>query len=335
MKLVGCYRAILYTFAAAAILALLHQILRTENSIALRQTKTVIQPSCAIQGSQQSKILYLLQTEECLPKHLRSALGNPCACQCDVAVLSYKKRCTDTLSHVKYIFNSSTSWTTGRNLLFNVYIRNQTERYLYYILMDDDIFLHCEERWCSRLHSRNPWRLFEEFLRRVRPAVAALQLSLPGTQRVKHKFCPIAVGSDIEYSPTVWYNGAFNAFHHQAVEHLLPYWDRLENISIWYSQVYNIVWSEIVFRGQVVLHRHLYAFNKKHRPYARDGDYQSVLPMMLSDIKGRIPERCRTAPLIVEWEEVGVPHGLSESSTNCLPPPLPNQTITPYSMFVC
>ncbi len=40
-----------------------------------------------------------------------------------------------------------------------------------------------------------------------------------------------------------------NAFHYKAVEHLLPYWDKMENVSWYYSAVYNIVWNEIVFRG--------------------------------------------------------------------------------------
>ena len=70
------------------------------------------------------KMLYLVQTESCLPLHLRlvDVMGNTSICMCDVLVLSYKQPCNDTLSlpHVEHIFNSSTTWTTGRNLLHEV-----------------------------------------------------------------------------------------------------------------------------------------------------------------------------------------------------------------------
>ena len=61
-------------------------------------------------SSSSTWILYLLQTEECLPSHLKSVFVNSSACPCDVVVLSYKKVCTDTsLSNVKYLFNRSTT----------------------------------------------------------------------------------------------------------------------------------------------------------------------------------------------------------------------------------
>ena len=95
-------------------------------------------------AQRQRLFLYLTQTEECLPQQLRKALGDPAVCQCDVAVLSYKENCTDsTLPHVRYIFNQSTTWTTGRNLLFYTFIHNTSDAYLYYIMIDDNL----EVRW--------------------------------------------------------------------------------------------------------------------------------------------------------------------------------------------
>ena len=183
-------------------------------------------------NSNDTRILYLLQTEECLPSHLKSALGNPSRCQCDVVVLSYKRICNDTsLSNVRYLFNHSTTWTTGRNLLFytNICIHQRSERYLYYILMDDDIQLG----WTGKVgRIKDPWRRFEEFLLRVQPAVAALGISS------QPLFGPIKCHGK-EYSPTVWFDAAFNAFHFKTVEHILPYLDRFDNISWYYSQLYN------------------------------------------------------------------------------------------------
>ena len=48
--------------------------------------------------SEDKKILYLLQTESCLPLHLRlvDVMGNTSICMRDVFVLSYKKPCNDT-----------------------------------------------------------------------------------------------------------------------------------------------------------------------------------------------------------------------------------------------
>ena len=278
-------------------------------------------PKPLITINKDRRILYLLQTEECLPSHLKSVLGNSSTCQCDVVVLSYKRICTDTsLSNVRYLFNHSTTWTTGRNLLFYTGIHH---RYLYYILMDDDIQLG----WTRKVaRFKDPWRSFEEFLFRVQPAVAALRIDkqqLYGPQKCY-------VGQ--EYSPTVWFDAAFNAFHFKAVEHILPYWERFDKVGWLYSQLYIIVWCEIVFTGQVVMHREIHAFNNKHRPYPRDTKWKWILPMILKDIRERIPRNCRNSSLIREWERETSIHGMMQSSTYCLPPPLPNKTVT---AFIC
>ena len=269
----------------------------------------------------EGRILYLLQTEECLPSHLESVLGNSSACQCDVVVLSYKRICNDaSLSNVRYLFNQSTTWTTGRNLLFYTNIYHRSDSYLYYILMDDDIQLGWT-RNVSRI--KDPWRSFEEFLLRVQPAVAALPLSSNAERGPKK--C-----HGKEYTPTVWFDSAFNAFHFKAVEHILPYLDRFDNLSWYYSQLYNIVWCEIVFTGQVVMHRELIAFNKKHRSYRRGktGGLDAFLPTILKVLRERIPGNCRNSSLIWEWERGKSVYGKMRSSTYCLPPPLPNQPVT-------
>ena len=87
-------------------------------------------------------------------------------------VLSYKQICSVTPSpHIEYIFSSSTTWTTGRNLLFEV-ARRRGEKYLYYIFMDDDIVL----RFKTELNNLNSWREFENFLKRIEPAVGAVDI---------------------------------------------------------------------------------------------------------------------------------------------------------------
>ncbi len=101
-----------------------------------------------------SRLLYLVQTENCLPRKLKSveAFEDPLACQCDVLVLSYKEVCYDSaLPNIECLFNSSTTWASGRNLLFEAAMR-RSEKYLYYIFMDDDIVLK------TTTANQNPWR---------------------------------------------------------------------------------------------------------------------------------------------------------------------------------
>ncbi len=302
---------------------------------------TTIQPLYILQDSPESeeptRILYLTQTEECLPGHLRSALGNSSACQCDVIVLSYKNVCNDsTLPHVKYLFNRSTTWTTGRNLLFTSNIHNTNGEYLYFILMDDDIRLHWTQTTKgNRFKNMNPWRSFEDFIKRVQPAVAALELTEPALNRKVEYRRYNKCSTEEEYIPTVWYDAAYSAFHYKAVQHLLPYWDHMENVSWWFSSVYNMVWSEFVFRGQVVLHKDLIADNPLHRPYPRKAGFNKILPAFLKSIRERIPADCQNAPLLQEYETKKETHAKVESSTYCLPPPLPNQAIVPFKNLIC
>ena len=79
----------------------------------------------------------------------------------DVIVLSYKKKCTDTsLPHVHYMFNTSTTWTTGRTELYYA-AKRLNKKYLYYIFLDDDITI---VPIFTNLKSSSWWRTYEQFL---------------------------------------------------------------------------------------------------------------------------------------------------------------------------
>ncbi len=202
--------------------------------------------------------------------------------------------------------------------------------------MDDDIHLHWARTAKGKsFKNMNPWRSFEDFIKRVQPAFAALELSdrtlNNKVENRRHRNC----STEEEYFPTVWFDAAFNAFHYKAVKHSLPYWDQMENVSIYYSALYNIVWNEIVFHGQVVLHKDLIAQNPLHRPYAKENRWNDVLPVILRSIRERVPVQCQNASLLQEYDTRGVKHGWFESSTYCLPPPLPNQAIVPFKNFIC
>ena len=153
-------------------------------------------------------ILYLIQTEQCIPPYfqLNDVFGIPNS-GFEVIVLSYKEACLDSsMPHVQYLLDNRTTWTTGRNVLFEAAM-NRSQTYLYYVFMDDDFAL-----WDHKKQLMGPWRRFESS----------------------------------SYDPT---------FDQQT-------W--------WASQMSVIIRSEVLFRGQVVLHVELFGDNSKHRPYPRD-----------------------------------------------------------------
>ena len=46
--------------------------------------------------------VYLTETERCLPQYLASSsqIGDPQKCNCDVIVLSYRAKCSETINHM-------------------------------------------------------------------------------------------------------------------------------------------------------------------------------------------------------------------------------------------
>ena len=289
-------------------------------------------------AQRQRLFLYLTQTEECLPQQFRKALGDPAVCQCDVVVLSYKENCTDSsLPHVRYIFNQSTTWATGRNLLFYTFIHNTSDAYLYYIMMDDDI----DMQWLKAGSKGDPWRDFEGLLAHVQPAVAGLPRSFseysPYAQREKRN-CSLGEG----YATATWFDACFTAFHYQAIEHLLPYWSAMDKTTWWAAHNELMVRSDVLFSGQVVISKRVMLLNTKHRKYPHfvgmtfKEFFSKALPKIAKNaFANSVPEKCPNAPVVQGWRKHGKRYSSDLSPTLCLPPPPPKQTITPYRNFVC
>ena len=295
------------------------------------------------------KIMYLLQTESCLPLYLRlvDVMGNTSICKCDVLVLSYKKPCNDTLSlpHVGYIFNSSTTWTTGRNQLYEVAMLRR-ETYLYYIFLDDDIVLFGIQET-----TLNPWRKLEDSLRKMEPAVAALLTVWGDKQKCETALLLLSYminhvrqkqkcsfNKTTDFFPIVGMDAAFSAFHYQSVNYILPYSSRFDVISWWYSQVYVNIKCEIMFRGQVLHHTDVCAVNPSHRPYPRGQKrlLGSITKTIVNEIEEKIPKEYRTklSSLMLGWKTKGHHGHATTSPTLCLPPPTPHKPIKPYAHLV-
>lgn len=282
-----------------------------------------------------TSFLYLIQTESCLPHHLGSseAFENTSSCRCEVIVLSYKKACNEnTLAHVEYLYGPSSSWNVGRNLLFSTAMK-RNKKYLYYIFMDDDIILKSE----TESHvDENPWRIFETFLEEVEPAIANVDISPRNKLQCvykgrKQQGCHLKEGGD--YLPIAHFDQAFAAFHYRAVQHILPYTTKFDNICWWFSGWCTSIKSEVMFAGQSVVHTKLVAVNPKHRPYPRNsfivnGTY--YWPKMMKEAVADIPEIYRSVSLLLEWVERG-PKQSRQSSALCLPPPSPHMPIKPFA----
>ena len=278
-----------------------------------------------------TKFFYLLQTESCLPRHLNTTetIGNDSTCQCDILVLSFKSACNVSgLPHIKYIFNSSLTWAAGRNLLYEV--ARRSEKYLYYIFMDDDIFLQMK----LLRRKENPWRLFENFLRRIQPAVGIVDASgcqyLPDILKGRNRLgCKLA--NNTEYVPTPGFDAPFNAFHYKAVDYILPYSQKFDFISWWYPVVYAEIKTEIIFQGHSVIHTGLLAVNTKHRPYKRKVPVHGDLMNIIDEVRAELPLKYQNASLLLEWRKNGnVAIHKRQSSTICLPPPPPHMSIKPF-----
>ena len=255
------------------------------------------------QANAPTRFLYLTQTENCIPKYLRSpeVIGDSEACQCDVLILSYRKECADTsLPHVQYIFNStrSTTWTIGRNLLYEA-AKKRKEKYIHYIFMDDDVQLEKVDKKSEQ----NTWRMYEESLKTFQPAVVIV-LSEHNENIFPKDVLPERLNCEVTgYIQVYRMDAIFNAFHYQVIDHILPYTPKYDSVSWWYSQMYATIRCNIQFNGQVVIDPRIRTRNPQHRGYPRKHHNEHSLNNIVSDIRQEVPEIYQKAvePIFQQW----------------------------------
>lgn len=227
--------------------------------------------------------IYLVQAEGCLPNHLLHPNQLGTEDNRDVIVLSWKKRCKDNstrMSHIKYIYKNNTSWGTGRNLLYHL-ARARRKNYLFYSFMDEDIeFQHTNNTPKNPIYNEktaSPLRNFETFLRNYEPAVGLTNFcSLCGKMLANHSYvrglCCSPKPKDnfpLIFPVSISFDAGFNAFHRDAIDHLLPYNLKYEDTSWWESQKYVILAADLLFRGQVLRYLPVSVTNTKHRAYPK------------------------------------------------------------------
>ena len=247
--------------------------------------------------------VYLVQAESCLSEHIWSFIKLESSKKRDFIVLSWGQQCLDSSTHlsgVAYIHEKNTTWSTGRNILYRLAM-NREDKYQYYIFLDDDIEFSFTSNTTQDIYSKgtiHPLEAFENFLLGYEPAIGLCNYCsrcgkpLPDGSYVPALCCSPrpAIGKLPPILPvTIAFDAAVNAFHTDAIQHILPYRLDYEKISWWESQKYVILASDVLFRGQVVRFTPVTATNNNHRDYP-----QQVLDNwreILEDIRKGVPEK--------------------------------------------
>ena len=198
-------------------------------------------------------------------------IGDSRTCNCDVIALSFKEECQDkNSSHISYIFANETSWTQGRNLLYFV-AKERIPRYHYYIFMDDDLDLRFNMYSSEEMKEMPPNRVFQQWLLDDEPAIGIMEdLGTHPAEKLLERWARICKSTESTLViPAIYFDANFNAFHHQAIEHIFPYESQYDRDSWWLSQHLLIYYAEVMFRGQVLANIALTAFNHNHRCYPK------------------------------------------------------------------
>jgi len=189
------------------------------------------------------KFVYLVLCESKLPSNLKDLTGG----NSDVIFLSWKKAVRGG------IFFPCTTWTRARNRLFKEVLDKD---YDYYIFMDDDIALRTTN---SRDNGKNPWRLFEKYLLRYKPAVG-----------FPHNFGQRLLKKEVD--TPYCFDACINAIEKGALKVLLPYCDLDDKKSWHYSQVYFFYLACMLYPGQVMQFNSLATKNSFSRAYPRHNE---------------------------------------------------------------
>ena len=281
--------------------------------------------------------IYLVQTEQCLPQNLASSarIGNSKTCNCDVIVLSFKEECQDkNSSHISYIFAKETSWTQGRNLLYFV-AKERIPRYHYYIFMDDDLDIEFNMYSSEEMKKMPPNRAFEQWLLDDEPAIGIVEdAHIRLAEKLLERWERICKNTDSTIViPAILFDANFNAFHHQAIEHILPYESQYDRDSWWLSQYLLVYSAEVMFRGQVLENIALTVRNPKHRDYPRGLEkMDEIRPSYIEEIRKKTPRAYQNCSLFETLKSSNFLPYLKSTDTYCL-----NRThrypIVPFSHF--
>lgn len=279
--------------------------------------------------------IYLTQTEQCLPLNMAtfSQIGDPETCNCDVIVLSFRAKCQENkLSHVSYLFDPNTGWISGRNVLFFAAM-DRRPGYHYYIFLDDDTILKYNKFTPTDMTNLSPFRVVEKWLLDYEPAVGVLDYLVHDGASVvlgrRRYLCGINETSLV--LPTVFFDAIFNAFHHKAIEHILPYPTQYEQWCIYASNRNTMIMVEVKFPGQALLFAPVTAANPKHRDYRERLviNMTKITREFVEKIRQEVPPKLRNHVLFERLHKNAYAYLTKQSQSFCLSPTR-HQPIIPY-----
>jgi len=219
--------------------------------------------------STRKPFVYLTETEQCLPPYLASSsqIGDPQKCNCDVIVLSYRAMCQENnQSHVSYLFDPNTLFASGRNVLFFAAM-DRRPGYHYYIFLNDDTVLKYNKFTPAAMKTLSPFRAVEAWLLDFEPVVGVLDYKVHHGADVvltlRRDLCGINETSLV--LPTVLFDALFNAYHHEAIGHILPYPSQYEQECAFCSHRKALIAVEVKFGGQALMFAPVTGGNRLHR----------------------------------------------------------------------
>ena len=122
----------------------------------------------------------------------------------------------------------------------------------------------------------------------------------------------------------------FNAFHHKAVEHVLPYPTQYERGCMFCCNINTIMTVEVKFGGQALLFSPVTAGNPKHRKYDRaKSNMTEISREFMAKIKQKAPPTLRRH-VIFEMLHVGPKFYLDKKSPSFCVNVTRHQPIIPY-----
>ena len=229
-------------------------------------------------------VLYLIQAKTNLPE-IYDNIKNRCI------LLSYGEETEDT-----NIFCPNSTWTSGRNKLYEWAAAFET-RADYYVFLDEDIEF-------ENVQQKDGFEQFESYLGQIRAPIMVPDCwgynsettNIPGLPKdIQRKGL---LNRRLVNQPVDWFDGAFIAFRQDVFfdPRLLPYDNSFDSRSWWVSQFIMILRANVLYRNHVIQNNRLRVKNVKHRNYLRGFDgFVDAYDKVLSDFE---IDRIRMTPRV-------------------------------------
>lgn len=202
-------------------------------------------------------------------------------------------------------------------------------------LSRDVVDKYLQHRKVRLTRGDNPYREFEMFLLDFQPAVGLLNFCFERREfcisqyipDVWEAFCGSEGTAPFPYVSYTNFDGAFNAFHRDAITHLLPYHVTYEHVNWQESQKYLILEADIKFQGQVLYNLLITGHGTLHRPYPRKIHWHHNWEKIMRDLRKSIDEKYRD-------ELEALPLEVSKRRFDEIRNPLPPRAeMKPYAHF--